>query len=359
MPRSIRAIALAVALVLAPGCDKNNQDAGELDDKDYGGMFQDGGMFADISAAPRHDTTPPARFSASWIGREAALVLRRAVARQYDIVSSAPANVPGVRCTMFHDDGVVRRLVALERRASHEFAMNERGETILWYRATREKPPQTEGWGYFHHGRMRLFQVREDRGERRTEAPPRGLGREVLSLVSDCIGAAGSSLSSRPESVDVKPLVPKSQDGGRPISGKRYEILASHSDLCLEVKEGKKKKGTRLVQNHCTDKPHQHFRVWEDDGAFRITVDHTGFCVDVAGANKNNRAAIAQVPCNGGDHQRFNISKGSGNDLRITAVHSSKGLDVSGASQSPGAIVHQYHYGGGANQRFKLRRVDE
>lgn len=137
-------------------------------------------------AAAPHTNVEPAKFSAGWVGVEAADVLRRARAKELE---QATVSTASRTCLLFHEGGIVRRLLTNDAIESHEFAMSAKGNVLLWLRAVRDEQ-QSRQLAFFHAGKdLKLYQAWEGNGSRRTEPAPAGLREYVFSEAKDCFDA--------------------------------------------------------------------------------------------------------------------------------------------------------------------------
>ena len=144
-----------------------------------------------------------------------------------------------------------------------------------------------------------------------------------------------------------------SDSGG---SGHTYEIIAKHSNKCLDVEGARQDNGVNVQQWACGGGPNQRWRLVDAGGGYyKIVAVHSGKCLDVTGASKDNGANVIQWNCHGGSNQLWRLTQ-VGSYYRITPKHSGKALDVEGARQNNGANVQQWQYGGGANQLWRLVR---
>ena len=136
-----------------------------------------------------------------------------------------------------------------------------------------------------------------------------------------------------------------------------YELVATHSQKCLDVPDWSLNDGTPLVQWTCNGGDNQTWNIeLAADGYSRLAAKHSGKCLDVSGASTEDRADIIQWQCHGGDNQQWRIEAVSGG-YRLVARHSGKCLDVRGESTSDGGTVIQWTCNGGANQTWLLRPV--
>lgn len=134
------------------------------------------------SAVP-HTDVEPARFSATWVGVEAGEVLKKAVAKEYEQATVSTATRD---CLIFHQGGIVRRLMTNDANESHEYAMSAKGNILLWLRAARDAH-QSRQLAFFHQGKnLELYQEWEGNGARRTRPAPNGLKEYIFSEAKDC-----------------------------------------------------------------------------------------------------------------------------------------------------------------------------
>ncbi|KYF81821.1 hypothetical protein BE11_42405 [Sorangium cellulosum] len=96
----------------------------------------------------------------------------------------------------------------------------------------------------------------------------------------------------------------------RSVGGGYYEIVAQHSRQCLDVPNASTAHGTELVQGPCFGNANQHFRLNEvgsNEGQsyYEIIAQHSQMCIDVKNASHAHGAPLAQAPCFGTANQRF------------------------------------------------------
>ena len=136
-----------------------------------------------------------------------------------------------------------------------------------------------------------------------------------------------------------------------------FQVVASHSQKCLDVPEWSLNDGMPLVQWACNGGDNQTWRVeTASDGYSRVTALHSGKCLDVAAASTDDRAEIIQWQCHGGDNQQWRVEAVTGG-YQLVARHSGKCLDVRGESTNDGGSIIQWSCHGGANQTWLLRPV--
>ena len=136
-----------------------------------------------------------------------------------------------------------------------------------------------------------------------------------------------------------------------------FQIVASHSQKCLDVPQWSLNDGVPLVQWACNGGDNQTWRVeTAADGYSRVTVLHSGKCLDVSSESTDDGAQIIQWPCHGGQNQQWHVEAVTGG-YQLVARHSGKCLDVTGESTNDGASIIQWSCHGGANQTWLLRPV--
>ena len=136
-----------------------------------------------------------------------------------------------------------------------------------------------------------------------------------------------------------------------------FQIVASHSQKCLDVPQWSLNDGVPLVQWACNGGDNQTWRVeTAADGYSRVTALHSGKCLDVSSESTDDGAQIIQWPCHGGQNQQWHVEAVTGG-YQLVARHSGKCLDVTGESTNDGASIIQWSCHGGANQTWLLRPV--
>jgi hypothetical protein len=311
-----------------------------------------------------HSPNEPAKFSAGWVGRESAIVLRKAVDKEY---SSKTVQAQGHKCLVFDDNRMVRRLMINYDDVSFEYAFNAAGQIILWFSASREEGLHRR-LAFFHGGRdLKLYQTWEDRGPRRTETAPQGIREDIFAAANRCLDAFGAS-NPRAGSNGAQPVAPvpvpppppspavpvERQAATMPMEGIGYNIVAKHSGLCLEVARGARDQGTEIVQAACDGSAQQRFKLWIQDKGVMIAADHTGMCFDVEGSNKENQAALKQWPCGAAANQTFSLQSMGGADFRLAARHSGRCIDIAEGKKEAAAKAIQFDCHESDNQRFQF-----
>ena len=136
-----------------------------------------------------------------------------------------------------------------------------------------------------------------------------------------------------------------------------YQLVASHSQKCLDVPEWSLNDGMPVVQWACNGGDNQTWSVEPaSDGYSRVIARHSGKCLDVSGASTDDRADIIQWQCHGGENQHWRVEAVTGG-YQLVARNSGKCLDVRGESTNDGGSIIQWSCHGGANQTWLLRPV--
>ncbi|MCH7231094.1 RICIN domain-containing protein [Glycomyces sp. L485] len=133
------------------------------------------------------------------------------------------------------------------------------------------------------------------------------------------------------------------------------EIVARHSDKCLDVVSASTDNGADAIQWDCHGGDNQQWRLENaGDGYFQIVASHSGKCLDVVDASTDNNARIEQWGCSDGLHQQWELRDTGDGYVEIVARHSGKCLDVVSASTDDGARLQQYDCWDGTNQHWSL-----
>lgn len=313
-------------------------------------------------AGAEHSSTEPEKFSAGWAGREAGIVLKRAIDKEFE--SRTVTGGGGAPCLVFSENNIVRRLMINYDDWSYEYAMSQAGHIILWLGASRVGDKERR-LAFFHRGNnLKLYQAWEDRGPRRTEPAPAGATDIIFSEANRCLAAAGAS-NPRPGSASVPiqppapppPMPSTPQNETQPVEGVTYELVAKHSGLCLEIGGSSKENHARFTQAACTRADNQRFKLWTHENGVMISVVHSGQCVDVLDAGKDNGAALQQFPCGAVQNQTFLITPMATGEFRLAAKHSGRCFDVFQGSKDAGGAIVQWDCHESDNQRWLFRRV--
>ena len=141
------------------------------------------------------------------------------------------------------------------------------------------------------------------------------------------------------------------------ISEGVYQIVAKHSQKCVDVSGISRDNGARVHQWACHGGGNQQWQVESTWDGYRIRAMHSRKCLDVRDISYDNGALMQQWDCGWGGNQRFYIERQSDGYYRIRPTHSGKVVEVGGKSTANGANVKQWHWWGGASQRFAFRKV--
>ncbi|HOK06158.1 MAG TPA: RICIN domain-containing protein [Syntrophales bacterium] len=140
------------------------------------------------------------------------------------------------------------------------------------------------------------------------------------------------------------------------LSGRTVEIVAKHSNKCLDVAGVSTGDGANVQQWQCHGGDNQKWLLTDKGGGYyEIRARHSGKCLDIAAVSTATGANAQQWTCHGGDNQLWMVIPQGGGYHLITAKHSGKCLDVSGVSTGDGANVYQWDCHGGDNQLWRLR----
>ena len=134
-----------------------------------------------------------------------------------------------------------------------------------------------------------------------------------------------------------------------------YQLVARHSEKCLDVPEWSLNDGMPIIQWTCNGGDNQAWNLeTAPDGYSRLIARHSGKCLDVSGESTEDRAEIIQWPCHGGANQQWRVEAVAGG-FQLVARHSFKCMDVRGESTNDGGSIIQWTCHFGANQTWLLR----
>ncbi len=141
-------------------------------------------------------------------------------------------------------------------------------------------------------------------------------------------------------------------------AGNQYQIIALHSNKCVDVSEVSTKSGQAVHQWNCLKSDNQNWlfehKMAGKEVAYTIAARHSGKCLDVEGGKTANGTPVIQWDCNGGNNQLW-IAKQVGDGYQLKSAQSGKCLDVRGPSVDDGAKMQIWDCGEGQkNQLFKL-----
>lgn len=136
------------------------------------------------------------------------------------------------------------------------------------------------------------------------------------------------------------------------------EIIARHSDKCLDVANAGLDDGQQVNQWSCRGGLNQDW-YFENrgNGWYGIRARHSWKCLDVAGGSLDQGAMIVQATCHFRGNQLWRFDDQVAPFFRLIAQHSGKCLDVSGADRGDGAAIVQSYCHDGTNQQFRLFRT--
>jgi hypothetical protein len=136
------------------------------------------------------------------------------------------------------------------------------------------------------------------------------------------------------------------------------EIIARHSEKCLDVAVAGRENGRPTIQSGCWQGTNQQWSfVDRGNDWVAIVVWHTGKCLDVAGASLDQGAIVVQAGCHFGGNQLWKIDREATPFFRLIVQHTGKCLDIAGADQSDGASAIQSFCHDGTNQQFRMNRI--
>ncbi|WP_416398739.1 RICIN domain-containing protein [Allohahella sp. A8] len=142
------------------------------------------------------------------------------------------------------------------------------------------------------------------------------------------------------------------------IADGTYQIVAKHSDKCVDVSGASGSNGAIVHQWRCHSGDNQKWQVLAKDGGYRIQAVHSSKCLDVSGVSTADGAMMQQWRCGSGANQRFHIERQSDGSYRIRPMHSGKVVEVGASSAADGANVKQWRWWGGDSQRFAFRKTN-
>ena len=88
--------------------------------------------------------------------------------------------------------------------------------------------------------------------------------------------------------------------------GPYYDLVARHSDKCVDVSDNFAADGAVALQYTCGGGLNQRWRLRDaGNGYVQILAQHSGKCLDVVDASTVNGARLVQWPCGTGANQRF------------------------------------------------------
>lgn len=135
------------------------------------------------------------------------------------------------------------------------------------------------------------------------------------------------------------------------------QIIATHSNKCMKVKDGSTQSGAEIVQYSCDSNSNQLFSfslVAGTTDTYVVTAKQSGKVLDIYGGSTQSGKNVIQNGANGGNSQKWKVIPVSGDVYELKNVNSGLVADVNGASTSNGANIIQWADGNAANQRWKI-----
>ncbi|MFS1438526.1 RICIN domain-containing protein [Shewanella sp. 10N.286.48.A6] len=145
--------------------------------------------------------------------------------------------------------------------------------------------------------------------------------------------------------------------GGDINPNTQYQVVAKHSNKCVDVVDGKKSNGSTYQQTACSNNnSDQQFSFTElSNGFYSIKAKVSNLCLDLSAGSTANGAKIQQWVCNSSNQNQMWDLIDKGNDqYEIRNKVSNKCLDIAGKVTSDGASLTQWNCYDGDNQRFSL-----
>ena len=148
----------------------------------------------------------------------------------------------------------------------------------------------------------------------------------------------------------------------------RDEIVAMHSNKCLDVEGSSKDDGARVLQWECLGQPNQLWKIIPGSrNTSRIVAQHSEKCLSIGDAEKIGEDSVVQQKCLfDGDHpdQEWEVRNlpgrseaNPGNIYQIISSQSGKCLDVDGSNMENGASIIQYDCSGSTPNQLWLLNV--
>ncbi|WP_406177506.1 RICIN domain-containing protein [Streptomyces sp. NBC_00996] len=135
--------------------------------------------------------------------------------------------------------------------------------------------------------------------------------------------------------------------------GTDYNLVARHSDKCVDVKDNSAADNAHVVQFDCNSGLNQQWRLENaGSGYYRILAQHSGKCLAVEDGF-TDMAFVNQYNCGSGQNQQWKFEDQGNGYYRLVARHSGLCLDVQKGSAANNARLIQFKCGTGTNQQFK------
>jgi Ricin-type beta-trefoil lectin domain-like len=144
-----------------------------------------------------------------------------------------------------------------------------------------------------------------------------------------------------------------------------YQIVAGHSNRCMDVKEGSRENKAPIWQWDCVNPvtgQNQVFKlVPNSEGNVQIVARHSNRCVSVIGGSTTAGTALEQYDCLGPTQagQIWQVQPtATANVVKLIAKHSGQCMDVQGQKPEREVPYTQWNCLNQANQLFTLYSVD-
>jgi Ricin-type beta-trefoil lectin domain. len=174
----------------------------------------------------------------------------------------------------------------------------------------------------------------------------------TLLLISTTVfGLAHRKVSRSPHSKHVLAETGISQY--MDTEGWRSAITAHHSVLCLDIENGSRSEGARLIQWPCTGGSNQEFRVHSGGcGYFEIRNMNSGLCLAVSSHAQG--AQIIQKQCDRSAEALWYFKNLLETNYYIINMATNFAMDVANSSYQWGAPIIAWPLTYSINQRFKF-----
>lgn len=142
------------------------------------------------------------------------------------------------------------------------------------------------------------------------------------------------------------------------VPAKAERIVASHSGLCLSIRDESMSRGAKLEQATCNGATSRQWKFMPVGGnAYHIVNVKSGMCVDATLKYKHANAMI-QWDCTGAEHQKWTFERVDHRWV-IKSAFTDQCLDVLGFRRGTKADILQYDCHKRENQRFSLIHEDK
>jgi hypothetical protein len=141
-----------------------------------------------------------------------------------------------------------------------------------------------------------------------------------------------------------------------------FQIVAKHSEKCVDVQGQSREVGAKLIQYHCKQdsSTNQNFILRPIGGSNRYSIisQNSGLCLDIKDFS-TDIIPVQQWTCNGGANQTFSFTPQDDDTFEIRTNSKGTCLDVQGASTDDDVGLIQYPCNNGDNQAFSLRMIQK